>query len=81
MISRSRPGSAFRPKVGRGASILLIALATAQAAWAAPADAMVTQGRLQALLRSRPAAGYFTLQTAAACLWSFPEPARPTASC
>jgi periplasmic copper chaperone A len=62
MISRSRPGSAFRPKVGRGASVLLIALATTQAAWAAPPDAMVTQGRLQVLLPSRPAAGYFTLQ-------------------
>jgi copper(I)-binding protein len=70
MISRSHPGSAFRPKVGRGASVLLIALATAQTAWAAPPDAppgappgaTVTQGRIQVLLPSRPAAGYFTLQ-------------------
>ncbi|WP_428484007.1 copper chaperone PCu(A)C [Rhodopila sp.] len=31
-------------------------------AWGAAADAVVTQGRMQVLLPSRPAAGYFTLE-------------------
>ncbi|WP_158258668.1 copper chaperone PCu(A)C [Rhodopila globiformis] len=41
---------------------LLLALAAAPAAWAGSPDAVVTQGRMQVLLPSRPAAGYFTLE-------------------
>jgi copper(I)-binding protein len=41
---------------------LLVAVAVTPAAWAAPKDALVTQGRMQVLMASRPAAGYFVLQ-------------------
>jgi copper(I)-binding protein len=65
MILKSRPGSAFRRKAGPAASALLIALAVAAAfapaARAASPDVAVTGGRMQVLLPSRPAAGYFTL--------------------
>lgn len=48
---------------GRAASALLVALAVAPpAAWAASPDVAVTGGRMQVLLPSRPAAGYFTLE-------------------
>jgi hypothetical protein len=40
---------------------LLLALATPVTARATPPDVTVTQGRMQVLLPSRPAAGYFTL--------------------
>jgi periplasmic copper chaperone A len=48
---------------GPGASALLIALAmTVPPAWAASPDVAVTGGRMQVLIASRPAAGYFTLE-------------------
>jgi copper(I)-binding protein len=42
--------------------VLLIALAATPAASAASPDVTVTEGRMQVLLPSRPAAGYFTLE-------------------
>jgi hypothetical protein len=51
-----RPGGLLR--VGA----LLAALAAACPAWAAAPDVAVTDARMQVLLPSRPAAGYFTLQ-------------------
>jgi periplasmic copper chaperone A len=63
MTSKSRPASVFRPGPGPGASLaLLLPILLAPAAQAAPADASITQGRIQVLLPSRPAAGYFTLE-------------------
>jgi periplasmic copper chaperone A len=75
MTSKSHPGSVFRRAVGpavKGLAIalpaarLLIALAVAPpfvpAAWAASPDVTVSQGRMQVLLPSRPAAGYFTVK-------------------
>src|ERR1700739_2319281 len=62
MISRSRLGSGVRPGVGPGVSALLLALAATPSAWAASPDVKVTDARMQVLLPSRPAAGYFTLQ-------------------
>jgi periplasmic copper chaperone A len=52
--------------IGLAASGLLISLAVAPpfvpAAWAASPDVTVSQGRMQVLLPSRPAAGYFTVK-------------------
>jgi periplasmic copper chaperone A len=62
MISRSRPGSGFRPPVGPVVSALLWALAITPSAWAASPDVAVTDGRIQVILPSRPAAGYFKLE-------------------
>jgi periplasmic copper chaperone A len=61
--SRFRPLSrAHHRLAGPLSTVLLLALAAAPAAWAESRDAVVTQGRMQVLLPSRPAAGYFTLE-------------------
>lgn len=51
----------FSPKL-ICSGLLLFALATPVAARATPPDVTLTQGRMQVLLPSRPAAGYFTLE-------------------
>lgn len=66
MISRSHPASAFRPTAGRGVrAILALVTLAAPAANAAAPDTAITQARMQVLLPSRPAAGYFTLENRA----------------
>jgi periplasmic copper chaperone A len=64
MTSRSRLGSEFLQRAGRGASLLLIGFLSVQVTRAAVTvpDVAVTGGRMQVLLPSRPAAGYFTLE-------------------
>jgi copper(I)-binding protein len=66
MTSKSHLGSAFRRAVGRVARGSVIALGVVPpfvpAAWAASPDVTVSQGRMQVLLPSRPAAGYFTVK-------------------
>jgi copper(I)-binding protein len=73
MISNLPPVSASRRKPGLAASTLLLVatlaigtLAAATPGTAAPdiksPDAKITGGRIQVLLASRPAAGYFTLE-------------------
>jgi periplasmic copper chaperone A len=70
MTSRSRLGSGFLQRAGRGASVLLVGFLSMQLAHAGQlaqagatvADIAITGGRMQVLLPSRPAAGYFTLE-------------------
>jgi copper(I)-binding protein len=73
MTSKLHLESAYRPNPGPGGNAatalvaLLLLLVVARApnaapADAAPTDAAVTQGRMQVLLPSRPAAGYFALE-------------------
>lgn len=61
MISRSLRESGFRRTVGPAVSALLLGLAGTPLARAAAPDVTVSGGRMQVLLPSRPAAGYFTL--------------------
>jgi copper(I)-binding protein len=64
MTSRSRLGSGFLQRAGRGASLLLVGFLSVQVAQAAVTgpDVAVTGGQMRVLLPSRPAAGYFTLE-------------------
>jgi periplasmic copper chaperone A len=69
MTSKLPPAYASPRKAGRDdrgivpavALSVSLALTLTPTAWAAPPDAAITQGRIQVLLPSRPAAGYFTL--------------------
>ncbi|HET6609443.1 MAG TPA: copper chaperone PCu(A)C [Rhodopila sp.] len=64
MTSRSRLGSGFLQRAGRGASTLLVGFLSVQVAQGAVTlpDVAVTGGQMRVLLPSRPAAGYFTLE-------------------
>jgi copper(I)-binding protein len=68
MISKLRRASGFLPKAGRAASpliaaaLLLAAPVPSRAAEPEAPNAVVSRGRMQVLLASRPAAGYFTLE-------------------
>jgi hypothetical protein len=67
LTSKSHRASASPPRAGRAASatvplVALFALTLAPAAHAALPETTITQGRIQVLLPSRPAAGYFTLE-------------------
>jgi copper(I)-binding protein len=61
-LGRKKPDHVHLALKQSCAGVLLIALVAAPAAWAAAPDVTVTQGRIQVLLPSRPAAGYFTLE-------------------
>ena len=62
LLGRNKPPHVRLSPARSCAAALLIALAAAPPTWAASPDVTVTQGRIQVLLPSRPAAGYFTME-------------------